>query len=93
LTQITPKVSWIEIFCHFLLFFVSLQKIHNQYDSNCNANHEYDSDTTNMITVSIMVTTIKKILKWIKFSAIRQKNMIEGSFRSEFEEYFVCLHY
>ncbi len=81
------------IFCHFLLFFVSLQKIHNQYDSHCNAIHEYDSDTINLITVSIMVTTIKKILKWINFNAIRQKNMIEGSFRSEFEVYSVCLHY
>jgi len=46
-----------------------------------------------MITESIMVTTVVKILKWIKFNAIRQKNMIQGSFRSEFEEYFVCLHY
>jgi len=82
-----------EIFCHFLLFFVSLQKIHNHYGSHCNAINEYVSDTTNMITESIMVTTIGKILKWIKFNAIRQKNMIEGSFRSEFEEYSVCLHY
>jgi len=82
-----------EIFCHFLLFFVSLQKIQNQYGSHCNAINEYDSDTKNMITVSNMATTIKKILKRIKFNAIRQKNMIQGSFRSEFEEYSVCLHY
>ena len=50
MTQKTPKVSKMDIFCHFLLFFVSLQKIHNQYGSNCNAINEYDSDTKNMIT-------------------------------------------
>jgi len=82
-----------DIFCHFLLFFVAIQKIHNQYDSHCNAIQEYDSDTKNMIIESIMITTMEKILKWIEFNAIRQKNMIEGSFRSEFEEYSVCLHY
>ncbi len=45
-----------------------------------------------MITESNTITTIGKIVKWIKFNAIRQKNMIQGSFRSEFEEYSVCLH-
>jgi hypothetical protein len=82
-----------DIFFHFLLFFVSLQKIHNHYDFHCNAINEFDNDTKNMIVESIMVTSIGKILKWIKFNAIRQKNMIQGSFRSEFEEYSVCLHY
>ena len=81
-----------DIFCPFLLFSVSLQQIHNQYEIHCNNINQHDSDTKKMITESISLITIGKILKWIKFNAIRQKNMIQGSFRSEFE-YSVCLHY
>ncbi len=88
----TPNVSWMDIFCPFLLFLVSLQQIHYQYEIHCNAISLHGSDTKNVITESKTITTIGKIVKWIKFNAIRQKNMIQGSFRSEFEEYSVCLH-